>query len=131
MIDTLPAFLAYFFSNIVLLLAALTAYVLITPYNEIRLIRAGNTAASIGFGGTIIGMVIPMCSAVIHSIGFIDMIAWSAIGLVMQLGIWFVIHRVFGDLQVEIAERKCMAHAAILAEASMAIGMLEAACMTW
>jgi putative membrane protein len=131
MINTLPAFLAYFFSSMILLMAALAAYVMITPYNEIRLIRSGNTAASIGFGGTIIGMVIPMCSAIAHSVGFTDMLVWSIIGLAIQLGMWTVIHRVFGDLQIEIAKNECMSHAVILASSSIAIGMIEAACMTW
>lgn len=42
-INSLPAFAGYFATAIVLLAVFLALYVLVTPYNELRLIREGNT----------------------------------------------------------------------------------------
>ena len=44
---TLPNFLAYLGTAIVLLAVFVTIYVYVTPYDEINLIRNNNTAAAI------------------------------------------------------------------------------------
>ena len=41
--------------TVVMLVAAIFIYIKITPYDEIKLIRGGNTAAAISLSGAIIG----------------------------------------------------------------------------
>ena len=55
----LPLFGAYFGLSLLLLAAFLLIYLRITPYHEIALIRAGNTAAATSLGGAIVGFVLP------------------------------------------------------------------------
>ena len=56
-------------------------YCKMTPYNELKLIRIGNTSAAISFGGALLGFVLPLYSAITHSVGFIDMLIWAMIAL--------------------------------------------------
>ena len=47
LLTMLPAFLAYFAVAIVLLALFLLVYLNVTPYHEVALIRAGNSAAAV------------------------------------------------------------------------------------
>ena len=49
-INSLPAFAGYFATAIGLLAVFVLLYVFVTPYNEMALIREGNTAAAISLG---------------------------------------------------------------------------------
>ena len=131
MLQTLPSFFSYFVTSLVMILVALSVYVKITPYNEISLIRDGNAAVSISFGGTILGMIMPMASAIIHSVGFADMLVWCSIALAVQLFMWFAINKLLGNLHQSIANTGTMSHGALLGVSNLAIGILTAACMAY
>ena len=131
MLSTLPNFLMYFLSSMAMLALALYAYKLVTPYDEIKLIRERNTAAAISYLGTAVGMVIAMSSVIIHSTGWMDKLVWCAISLGVQLGMWELLNFVFGNLQKKIASDECMANAVMLGGGSMAIGILQAACLVY
>lgn len=131
MLYTLPNFLIYFSSSLALLGLALYIYKLVTPYNEIKLIREGNSAAAVSYIGTAMGMVVSMGSVIIHSASWLDMIVWSSICLVVQLFVWEAINWILGNLQKGIAEDECMAHGTILGGGSLAIGILQAACLVY
>ena len=57
-----------FLIYLVLALALLTAfawlYDRVTPYRELELIRGGNTAAATAYSGAVIGLALPLASAV-------------------------------------------------------------------
>ena len=75
----LPLFLVFAGSSIVALTAFIFLYTLVTPHHELTLVRQGNTAASISFGGAVVGFVIPLSQAVAQSVHILDMAIWSAI----------------------------------------------------
>lgn len=131
MLYTLPNFLMYFSMSLMLISLALTIYKWITPYNELELIRSGNSAAAVSYMGTCLGMVIAMGSVIVHSAGMLDMLVWSAISLAIQLGAWWVINRIMGNLQKGIAQDACMSHGTMLGGGSLALGMLQAACLVY
>jgi putative membrane protein len=130
-LSTFPSFLAYFTSSFVMLATALYIYKLITPYDEIALIRAGNVAAAVGYAGTVLGMTITMSSVVVNSTGWLDKIVWCAIGLAFQLGMWAVMNRVLGNLHQRIAADGCMASAVMMFATSVGVGILQYACLTY
>jgi putative membrane protein len=131
MLSTLPNFFMYFSSSVAMLAVALTIYKIITPYDEIKLIRDGNVAAAISYLGTAFGMVAAMSSVIIHSAGWLDMIVWCGIGLTVQLVFWKAINWLMGDLQKSIATDGCVAHATVLGGGSAVIGILQAACLVY
>lgn len=124
-------FSLYFGSSLALLGVALTTYVKITPYDEIKLIRDGNVAASLSFLGTVLGMVIALSSVITHSVSIMDMLSWGSMSLFIQLVIWSAVNAIFGNLKKAIAEDQDIAHGIILGGASFAVGSIEAACLVY
>ena len=126
----LPAFLSYFAAAIGLLALFLLTYILITPYREIALIREGNPAAAASLSGAILGFVLPLASAIAHSVGLLDMVVWGSIALVVQLLVYFAARSLLPDLARDIPAGK-VATGVFLGALSLAIGALNAACMTY
>lgn len=131
MLSTFPAFVQYFATCIALIAVSLWLYVKITPYDEISLVRAGHLPVAVSFAGTILGLTIAMASAVVHSVGWMDMLTWSVISLAVQLGMWGICNWLLGKIYIHIVEEKCMADAIIFATANVAIGILQASCLVW
>jgi len=63
----LPAFLAYFCTAIVAVIAYLFIYTRVTPHDEFQLIRDNDPAAAIALGLSLLGFVLPVVSAIAHS----------------------------------------------------------------
>ena len=101
-----------------------------TPYDEAKLIREGNTAAALALGGALLGYVIPLASALSHTISLIEFCAWAALAGVIQIAAFTLIRViVMKDVTARI-ERGEMAAGVYLASISLAVGMINAACMT-
>ncbi len=126
----LPAFLSYFAAAIGLLALFLLIYVLMTPYREITLIRQGNTAAAASLSGAILGFVLPLTSAIAHSVGLADMAIWGLVALIIQLLVYLAARLLLPDLARDVPAGK-VATGVFLGALSLAIGMLNAACMTY
>jgi putative membrane protein len=126
----LPSFLEYFALGLVLLGAFIAVYGWITPYDERALIREGNVAAAISLSGAILGFVLPLGSAIAHSVGVIDMVVWGVIALVVQIAVFSVVGRALPHLAGAIKAGR-VAAATLLAALSVAVGILNAACMTY
>src|ERR1044072_9149086 len=60
-------------------------YQWITPYNEKALIRQGNNAAAIALAGALIGYVLPLASALSHTVSLPEFAAWAALAGVIQI----------------------------------------------
>ena len=126
----LPAFAAYFASALALLAASLAVYAWVTPYDEIKLIREGNVAAAVSFGGSTLGLALPLASVVAHAVSLPDMVAWAVVALVAQLVVYFAVSRLVPRFAESIRQAR-VAAAAMLASLAVAVGILNAACMTY
>jgi len=130
LLANLPVFLLYYSSSLAMIVASMWIYMRITPYNEIQLIREGNTAAALSFAGTLLGMCIAMASVIIYSTSWMDKVVWCGVALAMQLVMWEIVNWIFGNLQRSIAVDRCMADAVMLAATSVGAGILQAACFS-
>src|SRR5258706_9947153 len=63
----LPAFLVYFCTAIVAVVAYLFVYTRVTPHDEFQLIRDNDPPAAIALGLSLLGFVLPVVSAIAHS----------------------------------------------------------------
>lgn len=126
----LPLFLAYFGVALVFFVLYCVLYVRVTPYAEYRLIRAGRIAPAISFSGAILGFVIPLASAVSHSVSLLDMVVWGAVAFVVQILVFLVTRMVFSTLAHDM-ENDRIPSGIMLAVFSIAVGILNAACMTY
>ena len=123
-------FLLYFGLSVVFVAVFLAIYTLATPYSEIKLIREGNAAAAASISGALIGYILPLASAVTHSVNPWDMMLWAAIALVVQLLVFIAVRLFLPDLTRQINEGK-VAAGVFLGALSLAAGILNAACMTY
>jgi putative membrane protein len=125
-----PDFLLYFVLALALLALFVAVYVRVTPYREIALIRDGNVAASISLSGAVIGFVLPLASAIAHSVSPLDMVAWGVIALLVQIVVYAVASRLVPHFR-EAIEAGRAAPAVLLAALSVSAGMLNAASMSY
>ena len=129
-LDGLPYFAAYFGISLVLLTACLAAYVAITPYPEIRLIREGNVAAAASLGGALIGFALPLASVVVNSVSLLDMLLWSAVALLVQLAAFGVVRLMVPEISRHVRDGH-VSSGVFLAAVAIALGILNAASMTY
>ncbi len=126
----LIGFCKYFGAAVGFVVVFCQVYCWITPYNELKLVREGNVAPAISFGGALIGFILPLHSAITHSVGFLDMLIWAAVAMIVQLTVFGIVRLFFKGLVREI-ENNHTAAATLLAFFSVAIGILNAASMTY
>lgn len=124
-----PWFLAYLAAAIVLTLVYVLIYTWVTPHREITLIRENNLAASMAFGGSLIGFCMPLASAITNSVALVDFVVWGLIAVVVQILIFFLVRLPIPKISERI-ENGEMASGLWLAAASLAGGLLNAASMT-
>jgi putative membrane protein len=123
----LPAFLVYFCTAIIAVLAYLFTYTRITPHNEFELIRNNNPAAAIALGLSLLGFSLPLISAIAHSANVWDCMIWS---LIVQIVVFFIVRIPVPNLPQRIADGE-LAPAIWLGLASLAFGAINAACMIY
>ena len=123
-------FLIYLILALVLLAAFSWLYDKVTPYNEMQLIREGNTAAATSYTGAMIGLALRLASSVAHSVNPLDMVIWGVIALGVQVLVYFLVRRLLPQLNDHIPENK-VAPALMLAAMSVAAGIINAACLTY
>jgi putative membrane protein len=105
-------------------------YQWVTPYNEGRLIREGNVAAALALGGALVGYVLPLASALSNTVTLVEFCAWAALAGVLQIAAFTLVRMVvMKDVAARI-EKGEIAAGVYLLSISLAVGVLNAACMT-
>ena len=126
----LPAFLVYFCTAIIAVVAYLLVYTRVTPHNEFQLIRDNDPAAAIALGLSLVGFSLPVVSAIAHSPNVVDCLIWSLIALIVQIAVYFLVKIPVPNLSMRIVQGE-LASAIWLGLASLAAGALNAACMIY
>ena len=124
------AFIIAFAAAIAFFVAFKFIYQIVTPYHERDLIRQGNAAAAVGLGGALIGYVLPLASALSHTVSLPEFAAWALLAGVIQLVAFVVVSRVVYKALAARIEAGEMAAGVYLASISIGVGLLNAACMT-
>lgn len=128
----LPNFLLYFFFSLGLLLAFKFVYVRITPHDEWNLVKnEKNIAAAIGFIGAMIGFSLALASAISHSVSLGDFVIWGVVALFAQTVAFAIVRFIFMPRIVERINDNEISAGIILGGVSVAVGVLNAACMTY
>lgn len=125
-------FALYFGISIVFLIVFKFLYTLVTPHDEWQLIKENqNVSAAIGFGGALIGFAIALASAASNSVSLVDFAIWGAIALVAQCLAFAIVRFGFMPRIVERIEKNELSAGIMLGAMNVAIGLLNAACMTY
>ena len=126
----LDNFAVYLVVSLAYLAVFIALYIRVTPYREFQLIREGNNAASFSLSGSILGFVVPLCSAVQHSVSLVDMAIWGLIAMVVQIGAFVAARMLIPTLAQDIPANKSSV-GFFLGSVSLGVGLLNAACMSY
>ncbi|EPJ45411.1 MAG: hypothetical protein OFPII_27750 [Osedax symbiont Rs1] len=125
-------FAIYFGVSIALLLVFKFVYTLVTPQDEWKLVKEEqNTAAAIGFMGAVIGFALALASAASNSESLADYVIWGVVALVAQTIAFAMVRFVFMPKIVQRINDNEVSAGIVLGGTSIAVGLLNAACMTY
>ena len=124
----LPLLVGQFLTALALLGIGIACYILVTPFNEQRLVRQGNVAAGIVVAGTLVALALPLAATLATSYHALDILLWGVVALVIQLATFVVATALMRDLRAMI-EAGNVAAALVLVGIQIAVALLNAAAM--
>lgn len=126
-------FSAYFLDYVVAYLVAMLTYVAgiiiycsMTPHSEVKLLRAGNPAASLSFSATLVALAIPLAAAVHDTHNVMDIAVWGANAVVFQLLAYFTFTKVVPEVNKAIEEGRAIGTLPLVA-LQLSVALLNAA----
>jgi uncharacterized membrane protein YjfL (UPF0719 family) len=102
LVTAFPNFVRYVVVGFGLAGLFLLIYVMVTPWREFRLIRAGNTSAAIALIGALLGFCLPLANTIAHSVSLVDVVLWSLVALAVQVIVHIVMRLLLPDLKQAI-----------------------------
>lgn len=128
----LTSFAMYFAISIVYLFVFKIVYAFVTPHDEWKLVKEQqNVSAAIGFGGAMIGFSLALASAASNSLGLIDFTIWGVVAVIAQSFAFALLRFTFMPKIAERINNNEISAGVMLAAVSVAVGLLNAACMTY
>ena len=124
-----PLFLEYLAVGFGLLAAFFVIYLWVTPQDELRLIRTGNSAAALSLAGAVIGFILPLGIVIAEHGKLANVVLWGVVAMIVQILAFFLARGLMPGLPKGIAEGK-VSMGAFSGLVSLAIGILNAACQT-
>lgn len=123
----------YFATALTVFLLFLFFYAKVTPYDDYKMIfEQNNTASALGFGGAVLGLCIPLYSALVHSVSYSDFAMWAGVAMMVQLIFAFLLTRLSGKFSVkQHIENGDVAAGVMMAFMSISIGLLNAGSMSY
>ena len=122
-------YLIYIVSALVMLGIFTAVYTTVTRYKEFELIRQGNIAAVLSYGGALVGFSFTLCSSIAIHASFVMFLVWGVAAMVVQLIVYAVVARAIRGLNEAIEENN-IAMGGLIGSISLAAGVVNAACLT-
>ena len=122
-------YLQYMLVGITMTVVFAAVYLRITPVEELRLIKNGNLACALSFGGALVGFCLTLASSIAHSVSFIDFILWALAAAVIQIFVYFAATMMIKGATAELIGNN-VAVGTLFGAVSISIGILNAACLT-
>ena len=81
-IDFLLSFALFFGTSLIVIALFLVLYAKVTPYDDYQMIfEQNNVASALGFGGALIGLCIPLHSALVYSVSYTEFVMWAIVAM--------------------------------------------------
>ena len=125
----LPFLISHFVISVGIFLIGLWIYTIVTPMNELELIRKGNIAASISLFGACIGISIPLAVCLASSVNAVDILVWGSIAVILQLVCFKVVDLFLKDLSKRIIDGE-VGVSIVLVSFKISIAILNAAALS-
>ena len=129
LVAAFPNFVRYVVVGFALAALFLWVYVLVTPWREFALIRAGNAAAATALVGALLGFCLPLANTIAHSVSLTDVVLWSLVALAVQVLVHVGMRLMLPHLKRAI-EADQSAAGITAAGFSLCFGLINAACLT-
>ncbi|WP_372178444.1 DUF350 domain-containing protein [Xanthomonas axonopodis pv. phyllanthi] len=123
------AFLSYFGTGLGVLIVSVVLVTLVTPHKDFTLLRQGNVAAATALAGNLIGVALPLHSAITHSVSLIDALIWGLVACGIQVLAYLLANLVAGRISRQITDN-ITAAGIFSAGVSIAVGLINAAAIT-
>ncbi|AYZ62668.1 DUF350 domain-containing protein [Burkholderia multivorans] len=123
------SYAVHLLSAFVLLLAFAAVYLKVTPFDELALIRDGNVAATLSFGGALVGFCLTLASSIAHNSTLGAVVLWAIGAMLVQLLTYVVLTRMMPGMNHAIEDRNA-AMGGLMGTASLVVGIINAACLT-
>jgi putative membrane protein len=124
-----PTTLLHAVVTFVLLFFGCVLHSLLTPNREIRLIREGNAAAAVSFGGMVIGLAIPLAMSLSVSTNLAEIAVWGVGTIITQLLVFRLLEFLLTGLPQRIRDGE-VAAAVLLVAAKFSVALILAAAVT-
>ena len=115
--------------TIAMLVVGVLIYMKVTPYDDLGLIRDGNTAAAISLSGAVLGLAIPLAFTMASSVTVWEVLIWGPVTLILQLIAYRLSDAVLKDLPQRIVDGE-VAPAVFLVSIKLAVAAINAAAVT-
>jgi putative membrane protein len=125
----LPVLVEQLAVTLALLGVGIACYMLLTPFNERRLVRQGNVAAGVVVAGTLVALAIPLAATLATSVLTLDILLWGVIALIIQLATFVATTVMIRGLRGMI-EAGNVAAALVLIGIQIAVALLNAGAMS-
>ena len=122
-------YLQYMWVGSVMMVMFGVVYLRITPAEELRLIKNGNLACALSFGGALVGFCLALAASISQSVNFPDFILWGMGAAVIQILVYFAATKIIPQANEELVNNN-VAVGALFGAISVAIGLLNAACLS-
>ncbi|PCE32487.1 DUF350 domain-containing protein [Burkholderia ubonensis] len=123
------SYAVHLLSAFVLLLAFAAVYLKVTPFDELALIRDGNVAATLSFGGALVGFCLTLASSIAHNSTLGAVVLWAIGAMLVQLLTYVALTRLMPGMNHAIEDRNA-AMGGLMGTASLVVGIINAACLT-
>ena len=95
-------------------------YVWVTPHREFALVRQNNVAAAIALGSAMLGLAIPLASAMANSVNLTEIAIWGGVAVVLQILAFKIVDLLMRNLSDAI-EQGQIAPALVLAATKLSV----------
>jgi putative membrane protein len=129
LLSSLPTVAAHFLIAVATWAVAALVLIRLTPADEIKLIRAGNLAAAIWTGGTLIALALPIAAAMRYSHGTAEVAVWSLLAALVQV-VTYVAAAILAGKTRERLEQGDLASATMVAATQIAVALITAAALS-
>jgi putative membrane protein len=124
-----PVLALHLVTTFAMLIGGMGIYMWITPYEDNKLVRDGNTAGAVALGGAFLGLAIPLAGSLAGSLTTLDILLWGLVPAAVQLDCFKIVDHVLRGLPKRIADGE-MAAAIFLAFVKVAAGTIVATAVT-
>ena len=125
----LPVLLLHFGVTAAMFTIGVMIYIAITPHKEFSLVKSGNTAAAISFGGAALGIALPLAVCMANSVNVWDIVIWGFLTIFIQLIAFFAVNLILSGLPKRIEDGEVPA-AIVLVGIKLSVAAINAAAVS-